>query len=115
MLVSRIWQLSASAASTANSTARLFSTGKAPGSPRQTGQTLVFGAAPNLVEQPQNALVCVSSWTWTSRPITASYFETAETAFPTEAAIRGHYNLRAKGNRHFDHSRWLQSFFSLAL
>ena len=29
---------------TASSTARRFSTGSAPGSPRQTGQTLVFGA-----------------------------------------------------------------------
>src|SRR5437016_1994975 len=94
MLVSRIWQFSASAASTANSTARLFSTGNAPGSPRHTGQTFVFGAAPNLLEHPQNALVWVSSWTWTSNPITASYFEAAETAFSTEAAIRGDYNSR---------------------
>ena len=33
-------------ARTASSTARRFSTGSAPGSPRQTGQTCVFGGAP---------------------------------------------------------------------
>src|SRR2546423_935690 len=74
MLVSRTWQLSAIAASVANSTARLFSTGRAPGNPRQTGHTFVFGGAPNVVEHPQKALVAVSSWTWTSSPITISYF-----------------------------------------
>jgi hypothetical protein len=34
------------------------------------GQTCVFGGEPNFVEQPQKSLVCVSSWTWTSSPIT---------------------------------------------
>src|SRR5712671_5405251 len=92
MLVSRISQFSASAASVANSTARLFNTGRAPGNPRHTGQTLVLGGAPNLVEQPQNALVWVSSWTCTSRPITASYFEAAETVFSTDVAMKRHYN-----------------------
>src|SRR6185312_3615310 len=72
--VSRTWQFSACDASTANSTARLLSTGKAPGNPRHTGQTFVFGGAPNCVEQPQKILVCVSSWTCTSSPITGSYF-----------------------------------------
>jgi len=37
------------------------------------GQMLVFGAAPNLAEHPQKALVWVRSWTWTSRPMTGSY------------------------------------------
>src|SRR3954471_17345840 len=74
MLVSRIWQFSAIAASVANSTAFLFSTGSAPGRPRHTGQTFVFGGAPNVVGQLQKALVAVSSWTWTSSPITTSYF-----------------------------------------
>ena len=60
-------------ASTANSTARLLSTGSAPGSPRQTGHTFVLGGAPNCVEQPQKILVCVSNWTCTSSPITGSY------------------------------------------
>ena len=40
-------QCSASAALMASSTAWRLSTGSAPGSPRQTGQTLVFGGAPN--------------------------------------------------------------------
>ena len=39
-------QFSAMAASVANSTALRFNTGKAPGKPRQTGQTLVLGAIP---------------------------------------------------------------------
>src|SRR5579871_2496728 len=74
MEVSRTWQFSACAASTANSTAFLFRTGNAPGSPRHTGQTFVLGGAPNWVEHPQNIFVAVRSWTWTSRPITGSYF-----------------------------------------
>src|SRR5205807_2857337 len=74
MEVSRIWQFSAWAASTPNSTALRLSTGRAPGSPRHTGQTLVFGGAPNWVEQEQKILVAVSSWTCTSSPITGSYF-----------------------------------------
>src|SRR5271168_1489870 len=70
---SRTSHLMAVAASTANSTARLFSTGSAPGRPRQTGQILVLGAAPNFAEKPQKALVRVSSCTWTSRPMMGSY------------------------------------------
>src|ERR1700682_974679 len=54
-------------------TARLFSTGRVPAKPRQTGQTLVFGGSPKRVEQPQKIFVLVRSWTWTSRPITGSY------------------------------------------
>ncbi len=65
-------QFSAIAASVANSTAFLFSTGSAPGIPRQTGQTFVFGGAPKRVEQEQKILVAVSSWTWTSSPMTGS-------------------------------------------
>ena len=37
----------------ANSTTFLFSTGKTPGNPAQTGQVLLLGSRPNLVEQPQ--------------------------------------------------------------
>jgi hypothetical protein len=37
--------------------------------PRHTGQTFVFGAAPNLVLQPQKILLAVQSWAWTSRPM----------------------------------------------
>jgi hypothetical protein len=46
----------------ANSTTFLFNTGKTPGMPRQTGQVWLFGAAPNLVEQPQNIFVSVNIW-----------------------------------------------------
>src|SRR5580704_14120029 len=63
-----------SAAWMAISTARRFRTGKAPGWPRHTGQTLVLGGAPNPVRQPQKILVRVFSWTCTSSPITGSYF-----------------------------------------
>ena len=65
-------QFSASAPLMASSTACRLSTGSAPGSPRQTGQTLVFGGAPKLVGQPQKILVAVASWTWTSSPMTGS-------------------------------------------
>ena len=54
-------QPSASPALTANSTARRLRTGNAPGSPKQTGQTFVFGGAPNRVLQPQKILLAVSS------------------------------------------------------
>src|SRR5882724_11923775 len=66
-------QFRAIAACVANSTAFLFNTGKAPGRPRHTGQTLVLGADPNLVEHEQKILDTVRSWTWTSRPMTGSY------------------------------------------
>ena len=56
-----------------SSTARLLMTGSAPGRPRQTGQTWVFGGAPSYaVEQPQNIFEAVRSWQWTSMPMTAS-------------------------------------------
>ena len=63
-------QFSARPARMANSTTRLFSTGSAPGMPRQTGHTWVLGSAPNSVEQEQNALVFVFNSAWTSRPMT---------------------------------------------
>ena len=66
-------QFSASPALTARSTATRFSTGSAPGRPRQTGQTLLLGCAPKLVGQPQKIFVAVASCTCTSRPITGSY------------------------------------------
>src|ERR1035441_6787750 len=70
---SRTWQLMASEASVAKATACSLSTGKAPGSARQTGQTFVLGSEPNRLAQPQKALVAVSSCTWTSSPMTGSY------------------------------------------
>jgi len=51
------------AATAANSTALRFSTGKAPGSPRHTGQTLLFGGAPKRVEHEQKIFDTVRSWT----------------------------------------------------
>ena len=45
-------------------------TGRDPGSPRQTPQTRVFGAAVVDGAQRQKALVAVLSWTWHSIPIT---------------------------------------------
>ena len=66
-------QFSAMAALMASSTASRLRTGSAPGNPRQTGQTLVFGGAPKPVGHPQKILVRVASWQCTSRPITGSY------------------------------------------
>jgi hypothetical protein len=67
-------QLVASPARMAYSTTFLFSTGKAPGNPRQTGQVWEFGSEPNFVEQPQKIFELVRSWAWTSSPITTWYF-----------------------------------------
>jgi hypothetical protein len=43
----------------ADSTAAALTTGKEPGSPRQTGHTWELGAPPNVVGHPQNILVSV--------------------------------------------------------
>ena len=55
------------------SIAAWFVTGSDPGRPRQTGQTWVFGGAPNVVGQPQNILLFVPSSMWVSMPSTGSY------------------------------------------
>ena len=52
------------------SIASSFGTGRAPGRPRHTGQTLVLGSAPNSTAQPQNIFDRVRSSTWVSMPIT---------------------------------------------
>src|SRR6185503_15867620 len=80
MLRSAILQPNAFPARTAISTAALFNAGRAPGKPRQTAQTCVFGAAPNCVEQPQKILLRVRSCACTSRPITGSKSETGTLA-----------------------------------
>jgi hypothetical protein len=67
-----IAQLSASAARIASSKAPRLITGSEPGWPRQTGQTCVFGGAPNFTSQPQNSFVLVFSWTCVSMPATTS-------------------------------------------
>jgi hypothetical protein len=44
------------------STARLLSTGKIPGRPKQTGQTLEFGFAPYSAGQEQKSFESVFNW-----------------------------------------------------
>src|SRR5580700_959997 len=80
-------QFSAKAAFTAMVTASRFNTGRAPGKPRHTGQTLELGGSPKWVESEQKIFVLVRSCRWTSRPITASYLvrttvETVISRFP---------------------------------
>jgi hypothetical protein len=53
--------------------AALFSTGKAPGRPRQVGQVCVFGSAPYSTGHAQNILLRVVSCAWTSRPMVRMY------------------------------------------
>jgi len=53
--------LRACATRMASSTTFRFNTGNAPGSPRHTAQTLVFGGAPNRVLHPQKIFVWVSN------------------------------------------------------
>jgi hypothetical protein len=65
-------QCSATPMAIAHSTARTLSTGNDPGSPRQTGQMLVFGSSPNWLGHPQNILDRVRSSVWTSSPTTIS-------------------------------------------
>src|SRR3954471_874188 len=91
MEVSRISQFSAIAARVANSTALQFRTGNAPGSPRHTGQTFELGGSPKWVEQEQKIFDAVSNCTWTSSPITGSYFDLAETELSTDVAIFRNY------------------------
>src|SRR5713101_7665542 len=87
-------QFSAIAASTANSTALRLSTGSAPGIPRHTGQTFVFGAAPNRAEHEQKIFVAVSNSTWTSSPMTGSNAVDAATEGSAVVDIFRNYKLR---------------------
>src|ERR1019366_5106584 len=80
------------AARTANSTAFLFNTGKAPGSPRHTGHTLVFGGSPKRVEHEQKIFDAVSSCTWTSSPMTGSYFASRSSETAGVVTISGDYS-----------------------
>src|SRR3981189_1934735 len=92
METSLIRHSKAIAAKVANSTAFRFSTGKAPGSPRHAGPPFVFGGSPKRVEHEQKIFDAVSSCTWTSSPMTGSYFarRTSETA--EVLPISGDYN-----------------------
>src|SRR5271156_1911952 len=80
------------AARAANSTAFRFKTGKAPGSPRHTGHTLVFGGSPKRVEQEQKIFDSVSNWTWTSSPMTGSYFRSKSSERADVVAIAKDYS-----------------------
>src|SRR6266508_5664236 len=71
-----------------NSTARSPSTGSEPGSPRHTGQTFVFGSAPNSFLHEQNSFVAVASSTCTSRPITASHVVVVVAVMPDSRRAR---------------------------
>ncbi len=66
-------QLSSKPVSAVRRSASSLATGNTPGKPRQTGQTCVFGAAPNSLAQPHHIFDFVLSWTCVSRPMTASY------------------------------------------
>src|SRR5580658_5259764 len=96
MDVSLMRQPRAIAASTAKSTALRFNTGRAPGRPRQTGQTLVLGGVPKRVEQEQKILDTVRSWTWTSSPITGSYLARDLTEVSGVVAISSDYKGRGR-------------------
>src|SRR5579864_5664030 len=96
------------AASVANSTAFRFSTGKAPGRPRHTGQTFVFGGSPKRVEQEQKILLAVSSWTCTSSPITGSYFARAPAEVSTDVAISQNYRGSPLGELIAWYLRWAE-------
>src|SRR5271157_5107581 len=90
-------QFSASAAFIAMVTASWFNTGRAPGNPRHTGQTLEFGGSPKCVEQEQKIFVFVRSCKWTSSPITASYLvratvETVMSRFPLHGFARSTFH-----------------------
>src|SRR5947208_15985066 len=66
-------QLRSKPVSAVNRKASSLATGRTPGKPRQTGQTFVFGGAPNSLAQPHHILDLVLSWTCVSSPMTASY------------------------------------------
>src|SRR5579864_7609051 len=97
------------AASVANSTAFRFNTGSAPGRPRHTGQTFVFGGSPKRVEQEQKILLAVSNWTCTSSPITGSYFARAPAEVSTDVAISENYRGSCSANLLLSYLKWAKS------
>src|ERR1700694_6110178 len=97
METSFIRHSSAIAAKVANSTAFRFNTGNAPGIPRHTGHTFVFGGSPKRVEQEQKIFEAVSSCTWTSSPMTGSYFARQSSETAGGVAISGDYKVRGGG------------------
>src|SRR5271155_176335 len=83
------------AARAANSTAFLFNTGNAPGRPRHTGHTFVFGGSPKRVEHEQKIFDAVRSCTWTSSPMTGSYFARRSSEMADVVAISKDYSRAA--------------------
>src|SRR5574344_614586 len=67
-------QLSARPATAPSSTYPLLTRGIAPGKPKHTGHTRVFGIPPYLFSHAQNAFVFVVSCVCISQPITISVF-----------------------------------------
>ena len=57
---------------TACSTQKPLITGSIPGIAASTRLTLLFGAAPNAVEAPENSLAFEATWACTSMPTTTS-------------------------------------------
>src|ERR1700729_3994123 len=79
-------------------------TGRTPGWARQIGQVWTFGSSPKESSQPQNIFVRVASWTWVSRPITASR-STTDPSLPGRGFARGVYEAeraleRVRGLEH---------------
>ena len=62
-------QLSSSPVRAVRRSASSLATGSTPGRPRQTGQTLVLGGAPNSLAQPHHIFDFVLSWTCVSSPM----------------------------------------------
>jgi hypothetical protein len=62
-------QFSATPVRMVSSTALRLGTGNAPGKPKQTGQTRVFGGWPYSTAQPHHIFVRVRRWTCISMPM----------------------------------------------
>src|SRR4029450_4421871 len=58
----------------ADSTARLFKTGRTPGNAISTAHAWVLGGAPNAVDAPENIFERVLNCACVSRPMTISHF-----------------------------------------
>src|SRR5271156_344183 len=55
------------------STQNRLITGSMPGIAASTGETWLLGSAPNAVAAPENSLALLTTWAWTSSPITISH------------------------------------------
>src|SRR3954468_8980133 len=89
--------------SAVNFSASSFATGNTPGIPRQTGQTFVFGGAPNSLAHPHHIFECVFNCTCVSKPMTASY-SMAEIIFQAARAVYANPWIARR------HARFSESF-----